>query len=543
MSLTDLSTFSLVFKNRLYQKSNFLRKRRERRFMASLLLTNDSVRVVQPKVSKEFGERQAKLLQQVHFWIQNQNNKGTINNGKKWVYNTYEDWAEQIGVSVASIGRYFYYLKKRGVILSDFLNHRRSERTKYYTINYDRLNEIFGETSEEFYPKKDAKTLILSGSSTQNDRIYIQREHTKINTILSEGEPSKDLVNFCDNFKNLAKEDVSNQTPLNIQEETLQDNSSQEETFVKEELSQPKILRPNNQKIQQETSKLKETHPFQPLTKDNQTGQMASEILTKLLEIYNQEVGTLTGLVTLNKDRARFLMAGFIKKFEKNLNKWRTFCKSITSSDFLMGNIKKDFKLSFDWVLKFTTIDRFLNGEFGITQTLSHLEALEKSQKEHEIEVKNHDNFPELRAQILEELGAGVYEETFKNCTFDTLETVCAFTGETEVTLIVEAPNKEEENHIRWNYLQTYLSLSRIKGEARTVKLDKVLSESEKQRQNQENRNTFEVFSTWKNKMTLEEQNELLKANRYNVEAEDLFGKAALFNLFKEYLKEERRAA
>ena len=43
--------------------------------------------------------------------------------------------------------------------------------------------------------------------------------------------------------------------------------------------------------------------------------------------------------------------------------------------------------------------------------------------------------------------------------------------------------------------------------------------------------------------MTLEEQNELLKANRYNVEAEDLFGKAALFNLFKEYLKEERKAA
>ncbi|HLD96000.1 MAG TPA: hypothetical protein VI959_05140 [Alphaproteobacteria bacterium] len=548
--------------------------------MASLLLTNDSVRVVQPKVSKEFGERQAKLLQQVHFWIQNQNNKGTIHNGKKWVYNTYEDWAEQIGVSVASIGRYFYYLKKRGVILSDFLNHRRSERTKYYTINYDRLNEIFGETSEEFHPKKDAKTLILSGSSTQNERIYIQREHTKINNNSSEGEPSKKLVNFCDNFKNpsgnVLQEGIIDQKPLsipetikkyppeniseNIQEKVIQTTNSknfQQEISleIQQQLqdiqsnSSQKSSKINKQSFSQEPLKSKENQPSHPLSKDKNTLEKASVVLTQLLEIYNQEVGYYVGNVTLNKDRARFLMAGYIKKFDKNLDKWRLFCKSIVSSDHLLGKINKTFKLSFDWVLKFTTIDKFLKGDYGIRKTLSQLEAEKDAQKEKEQaqneplkDLKTHENFPELRAQILKDLGAQVYQETFKNCTFDQEERFCPFTGELDSFFVIEAPTKEIEAQIQWRY-NSYLDQDFIKGNAQKIKFDKILSKFEKDTRNQENLKTFETFSSWKNTMTLEEQNDLLKVNGYRFEADDLFGLACLFNVFKETFKKEKRAA
>ena len=551
--------------------------------MTTLLLQNDSVRVAQLSVIKAFGDSRAIFLQQIHHWLENKKTAGANHNGKHWVYNTYEEWAKQTAKNPRTIKRYVNYFKEKGVIEAKSLCKNKFIHVNYYTINYDRLDEILGERYDRLedntsnFNKDRTRCHYRQGPAVTNK---IQREHTKINNNSSEGEPSKKLVNFCDNFKNpsgnVLQEGIIDQKPLsipetikkyppeniseNIQEKVIQTTNSknfQQEISleIQQQLqdiqsnSSQKSSKINKQSFSQEPLKSKENQPSHPLSKDKNTLEKASVVLTQLLEIYNQEVGYYVGNVTLNKDRARFLMAGYIKKFDKNLDKWRLFCKSIVSSDHLLGKINKTFKLSFDWVLKFTTIDKFLKGDYGIRKTLSQLEAEKDAQKEKEQaqneplkDLKTHENFPELRAQILKDLGAQVYQETFKNCTFDQEERFCPFTGELDSFFVIEAPTKEIEAQIQWRY-NSYLDQDFIKGNAQKIKFDKILSKFEKDTRNQENLKTFETFSSWKNTMTLEEQNDLLKVNGYRFEADDLFGLACLFNVFKETFKKEKRAA
>ena len=372
--------------------------------MTTLLLQNDSVRVAQLSVIKAFGDSRAIFLQQIHHWLENKKTAGANHNGKHWVYNTYEEWAKQTAKNPRTIKRYVNYFKEKGVIEAKSLCKNKFIHVNYYTINYDRLDEILGERYDRLedntsnFNKDRTRCHYRQGPAVTNK---IQREHTKINNNSSEGKPSKNLVNFCDNFKNLygnvLQEGIIDQKPLSIPEnapekviQTTNSKNSQQEIIrleIQQQLqdiqsnSSQKPSKLNNQEIFQNHLKSKENQPFPPLSKDKNTLEKASVVLTQLLEIYNQEVGYYVGNVTLNKDRARFLMAGYIKKFDKNLDKWRLFCKSIVSSDHLLGKINKAFKLSFDWVLKFTTIDKFLKGDYGIRKTLNQLEAEKAAQR------------------------------------------------------------------------------------------------------------------------------------------------------------------
>ena len=219
------------------------------------------VRVASLKQIEMFGSSRSQFLNQIHFWLQNKNTKGRIHEDQKWIYNTYDTWAKQLACSVRTIERHVAFFKERGIIKTANLCKNKFYHVNYYTLNYDLLTEFFSEESE-FSSNSNEKRTECRDRRPHDDGIYIQRKHTKINNNSSESGLSKDLVNFCDNFKNLAKEDVSNQTPLNIQEEILQDNSSQEETFVKEELSQPEYFNQTSKKIDKKPLNQRKPNPF-----------------------------------------------------------------------------------------------------------------------------------------------------------------------------------------------------------------------------------------------------------------------------------------
>jgi uncharacterized phage protein (TIGR02220 family) len=63
--------------------------------------------------------------------------------GKKWVFNTYEDWQEQFPFWwISTIRRTFYSLEKIGVVLSDNWNTLKLDKTKWYTIDYEQLIKL-----------------------------------------------------------------------------------------------------------------------------------------------------------------------------------------------------------------------------------------------------------------------------------------------------------------------------------------------------------------------------------------------------------------
>ncbi|OIK11926.1 hypothetical protein BIV60_17225 [Bacillus sp. MUM 116] len=106
----------------------------------SNLLVFENPMIVSPSLANMIGLNEAIVLQQLHYWV----NKSThIIEGRKWIYNTYNDWQEQFSFwSLSTIKRVFRSLEDQGFLLSGNWNKSKMDKTKWYTIDYERLEEL-----------------------------------------------------------------------------------------------------------------------------------------------------------------------------------------------------------------------------------------------------------------------------------------------------------------------------------------------------------------------------------------------------------------
>lgn len=105
----------------------------------SKLLINENPLVLLPSLAKNIGLNQAIVIQQIHYWLQASKTKI---NGKKWVYNTIDEWLEQFPFfSRSTLERTISSLVKDGFLIVEKLSTFKSDRTNYYTIDYIKLND------------------------------------------------------------------------------------------------------------------------------------------------------------------------------------------------------------------------------------------------------------------------------------------------------------------------------------------------------------------------------------------------------------------
>jgi hypothetical protein len=109
---------------------------------ASNLLINEAPLQVIPSLARAIGLNEAIFAQQVHYWISGKS--GKEHDGRRWIYNTREQWQEQfIFWSKDTITRTVGSLKRQGVLLtSNRLNRSKMDRTLWYTLDYARIDEI-----------------------------------------------------------------------------------------------------------------------------------------------------------------------------------------------------------------------------------------------------------------------------------------------------------------------------------------------------------------------------------------------------------------
>lgn len=92
------------------------------------------------------------VLNQLNYWLEinKKANKHFID-GRFWVYNTYSDWKEENFQywSEKTIQRTFTRLENKGIVISSNYNKSGIDKTKWYTIDYDKLEEIVNLYREE----------------------------------------------------------------------------------------------------------------------------------------------------------------------------------------------------------------------------------------------------------------------------------------------------------------------------------------------------------------------------------------------------------
>ncbi|MED4455122.1 DnaD domain protein [Metabacillus fastidiosus] len=114
--------------------------KKERRKQMSKLLLDEKPLLIIPSLAKKVGLNESIILQQIHYWLQISDH---TYEGYKWMYNTYDKWAEQFPWwSKATIRRLITKLEKLGIIITGNFNKMKMDKTKWYRINYDALNDM-----------------------------------------------------------------------------------------------------------------------------------------------------------------------------------------------------------------------------------------------------------------------------------------------------------------------------------------------------------------------------------------------------------------
>lgn len=113
------------------------------------LLMNEAPIIIIPSLAVKIGLKESIVLQQIHYWLQSSSH---VFDGQTWIYNTYEEWLEQFPFwSKTTLKRTVYSLESKGLIVSSNWNKRKNDKTKWYTIDYQLLEELEqqDEPSEE----------------------------------------------------------------------------------------------------------------------------------------------------------------------------------------------------------------------------------------------------------------------------------------------------------------------------------------------------------------------------------------------------------
>lgn len=155
----------------------------------SLLIEEPPLQVL-PSLAKSIGLNEAIVLQQIHYWLRKSNN---VKDGHKWIYNSMPNWQKQFNFwSLPTVKRVFRSLEKQGLIITANYNKAGFDKTKWYRINYEKLQHV-SRRSDQNDPTMVSN---WTDGSDQNDTTNTNRlpeTTTETTTNISSDKPDDHL--------------------------------------------------------------------------------------------------------------------------------------------------------------------------------------------------------------------------------------------------------------------------------------------------------------------------------------------------------------
>jgi biotin operon repressor len=146
----------------------------------NILIKEDNLMVIQPKLAKLLGISETIILNQIHYWLEKKKN---IIEGRSWVYNTYENWQEQICfLSVSTIKKAIKKMESIGIIIASNFNRSKVDKTKWYTIDYEVLGKLYEAENDKERDEEISEDKISSTVEENNKGSDINDQCTDINS-------------------------------------------------------------------------------------------------------------------------------------------------------------------------------------------------------------------------------------------------------------------------------------------------------------------------------------------------------------------------
>lgn len=146
------------------------------------VLFDKSPLVVDTVLATYIGLNEAIVLQQVHYWIEiNKAKELNFYEDKYWTYNSMKEWGKSFPFyGDKTLKRIFNNLEKLGILKTGNFNKLRMDRTKWYTIDYERLEAYIDEQAAAENAAEEKACPVAEDKPGQNDPMqYPKRENAK----------------------------------------------------------------------------------------------------------------------------------------------------------------------------------------------------------------------------------------------------------------------------------------------------------------------------------------------------------------------------
>lgn len=124
-----------------------------------LFIDKDDVLLIRKELVRVLGDlNEAVILNQLNYWIEiNRKAKKNLHDGRYWVFNTYQTWKETDFDfwSTDTIRRTLTRLENKGIVLTGNYNKMKIDKTKWYTIDYEKLQELINEHEKKQIANKE----------------------------------------------------------------------------------------------------------------------------------------------------------------------------------------------------------------------------------------------------------------------------------------------------------------------------------------------------------------------------------------------------
>lgn len=152
--------------------------------MSSLLINEPPLQVL-PSLAKEVGLNESIMLQQMHYWLLKSTHEF---NQEHWFYKTLEEWQLEFPFwSTMTIRRILGNLEKKKLVKVGNFNKKKFDKTKWYTINYERVNRRCVQSEQTYC--SDCTDGTVQNEQT-NTKDYTETT-TENNNNVSEEKPRK----------------------------------------------------------------------------------------------------------------------------------------------------------------------------------------------------------------------------------------------------------------------------------------------------------------------------------------------------------------
>ncbi|MBM7577695.1 DnaD domain-containing protein [Jeotgalibacillus terrae] len=124
--------------------------------MSKLLIYEAPLQVL-PTLAVKLGLNEAIFTQQLHYWLQHSNNE---RDGHKWVYKKIDQWHKEFPFwSASTVKRVIKNLENKGVLITaDHYNKIKIDKTKWYRIDYQKLNDLTRDQNDPSTGQNDLST-------------------------------------------------------------------------------------------------------------------------------------------------------------------------------------------------------------------------------------------------------------------------------------------------------------------------------------------------------------------------------------------------